>query len=215
MNAKRQEANRVRVKRFRERAKGKGCKRLDIRLSGEAYAVLLGYRTDQEHLGDTLSRLLVNLSDNEQEKVTGNGRTDCQAVTGTVTGNGDAIVTGNDKGGDWTVTGNDEAIVTGNKKEGDRIVTGNGEGIVTGNDKEGDLTVTGNEEEDNRSVTSNERIAITGNAKVTLRRHLQAMKIAGLSYQGIAERLNAEGVPTLSGRGKWRKGTVGNLLRSE
>jgi endonuclease YncB( thermonuclease family) len=30
--------------------------------------------------------------------------------------------------------------------------------------------------------------------------------------QVIANRLNAEGVPTLSGKGRWQKGTVGNLL---
>ncbi len=237
MNVKRQEANRVRVNRFRERAKGQGCKRLDIRLSGEAYVVLLGYRAGQEHLGETLSRLLVSLSGNEQERVTGHGRTDGQSITGngqiivtgnekegdrTVTGNGEAIVTGNGEEGDRTVTGNGEAIVTGNGKEGDRTATGNGQIVVTGNEKEGDRTVTGNGqtivtgngEEGNQSVTGNERIAITGNAKATLRRRLQAMKTAGLSYQGIAERLNAEGVPTLSGRGQWRKGSVGNLLRS-
>jgi hypothetical protein len=33
-----------------------------------------------------------------------------------------------------------------------------------------------------------------------------------LSLQHIADRLNADGVPTLSGKGKWQKGTIGNLL---
>jgi hypothetical protein len=41
---------------------------------------------------------------------------------------------------------------------------------------------------------------------------IRAMKAEGLSTQTIANRLNAEGVPTLSGRGAWQKGTVGNLL---
>jgi hypothetical protein len=28
----------------------------------------------------------------------------------------------------------------------------------------------------------------------------------------IADRLNTEGVPTLGGKGRWQKGTIGNLL---
>jgi hypothetical protein len=38
------------------------------------------------------------------------------------------------------------------------------------------------------------------------------MQAEGLSLQAIANRLNHEGVPTLSGKGKWQKGTIGNLL---
>jgi hypothetical protein len=38
------------------------------------------------------------------------------------------------------------------------------------------------------------------------------MQAEGLSLQAIANRLNNEGVPTLSCRGTWRKGTIGNLL---
>lgn len=34
----------------------------------------------------------------------------------------------------------------------------------------------------------------------------------GLSLQAIAAQLNAEGVPTLSHKGQWQKGTIGNLL---
>ena len=34
----------------------------------------------------------------------------------------------------------------------------------------------------------------------------------GRSLQKIADQLNAEGVPTLSGHGRWQKGTIGNLL---
>lgn len=41
---------------------------------------------------------------------------------------------------------------------------------------------------------------------------LQALQVEGLSLQKIADRLNNEGVPTLSGKGKWQKGTIGNLL---
>jgi recombinase len=34
----------------------------------------------------------------------------------------------------------------------------------------------------------------------------------GLSLQAMANRLNAEGVPTLGRKGRWQKGTIGNLL---
>jgi hypothetical protein len=40
--------------------------------------------------------------------------------------------------------------------------------------------------------------------------HMLAMP--ELSLQAIANQLNAEGIPTLSGRGTWKKGTIGNLL---
>ena len=40
----------------------------------------------------------------------------------------------------------------------------------------------------------------------------RTMQDEGLSLQAIANRLNKEGVPTLSGRGQWQAGTVGKLL---
>jgi excisionase family DNA binding protein len=48
--------------------------------------------------------------------------------------------------------------------------------------------------------------------KAALVSRLRAMQAQGLSHHAIATRLNAEGVPTLTGRGQWQKGTVGNLL---
>jgi hypothetical protein len=48
--------------------------------------------------------------------------------------------------------------------------------------------------------------------KATVPQRLQAMQAEGLSLQKIADRLNNEGVPTLSGKGRWQKGTIGNLL---
>jgi Recombinase len=48
--------------------------------------------------------------------------------------------------------------------------------------------------------------------KAEVLKRMQAMKAAGLSLQAIADRLTAEGVPTLSGKGRWQKGTIGNLL---
>jgi hypothetical protein len=38
------------------------------------------------------------------------------------------------------------------------------------------------------------------------------MQAYGLSLHAIANRLNGEGVPTLIGKGRWQKGTIGNLL---
>src|SRR6266545_3340829 len=49
-------------------------------------------------------------------------------------------------------------------------------------------------------------------SKAAVLQRLQALQAEGLSLQKIADRLNKEGVPTLSGKGKWQKGTIGNLL---
>jgi hypothetical protein len=48
--------------------------------------------------------------------------------------------------------------------------------------------------------------------KAAVLQRLQALQAEGLSLQKIADRLNHEGVPTLSGKGRWQKGTIGNLL---
>jgi hypothetical protein len=42
--------------------------------------------------------------------------------------------------------------------------------------------------------------------------HLSQMRASGLSFQQMADQLQAEGVPTLSGKGAWNKGTVAKLL---
>ncbi len=49
-------------------------------------------------------------------------------------------------------------------------------------------------------------------AKATMVQRIQAMRTEGLSFGAIAARRNAEGVPTLSGRGRWAKGTIANLF---
>jgi hypothetical protein len=54
-----------------------------------------------------------------------------------------------------------------------------------------------------------------GADKDAILERILAMKAEGLSLQAITRRLNDEGVPTLSGRGRWQKGTIGNLLRAE
>jgi Recombinase len=48
--------------------------------------------------------------------------------------------------------------------------------------------------------------------KVALVSRLRALQAQGLSHQAITTRLNVEGMPTLSGKGTWQKGTVSNLL---
>jgi Recombinase len=48
--------------------------------------------------------------------------------------------------------------------------------------------------------------------KAAVLQRLQALQAEGLSLQKIADRLNHEKVPTLSGKGRWQKGTIGNLL---
>ena len=55
-------------------------------------------------------------------------------------------------------------------------------------------------------------LAITDPKAAVLQR-LRTMQAEGLSLQAIANRLNTEGVPTLSGRGAWQKGTITNLLK--
>jgi hypothetical protein len=50
-------------------------------------------------------------------------------------------------------------------------------------------------------------------SKAMVLHRLRAMQAEGLSLQAIANRLNNEGVPTLSGKGQWKKGTVSNLLK--
>ena len=41
---------------------------------------------------------------------------------------------------------------------------------------------------------------------------LRVMQAEGLSLWAMANRLNAEGVPTLSGKGQWQQGTIGKLI---
>jgi hypothetical protein len=42
---------------------------------------------------------------------------------------------------------------------------------------------------------------------------LQAMKAQGFTHQAMANHLNSEEVPTLTGRGRWAPGTIGKLLK--
>src|SRR5262249_30413798 len=49
-------------------------------------------------------------------------------------------------------------------------------------------------------------------SKAEVLRRIRELKTEGFSLKAIADRLNADGVPTISGRWKWQKGTIGNLL---
>lgn len=48
--------------------------------------------------------------------------------------------------------------------------------------------------------------------KAALVARLREMKAQGMSLDKIASELNREALPTLSGKGSWKKGTIGNLL---
>ena len=41
------------------------------------------------------------------------------------------------------------------------------------------------------------------------------MRANGMSLKTMADQLQAEGLPTLSGYGRWQKGTVDKLLHSQ
>ncbi len=58
--------------------------------------------------------------------------------------------------------------------------------------------------------TTTPAIPTVTKAEVAIR--LRALRAQGLSLQAIAAQLNREGVPTLSGTGRWQKGTVAKLL---
>jgi hypothetical protein len=62
------------------------------------------------------------------------------------------------------------------------------------------------------SSTAQSQAPDDNDQRTAVLRRLQAMQAEGLSLQKIADRLNADGVPTLSGKGHWQKGTIGNLL---
>ena len=61
--------------------------------------------------------------------------------------------------------------------------------------------------------TSGGQPVIQGKAALVARLH--QMRASGLSLSQIAGQLQAEGLPTLSGKGQWQKGTVDKLLHSQ
>jgi hypothetical protein len=57
--------------------------------------------------------------------------------------------------------------------------------------------------------------AIAPPSKADILARLRTLRQAGLSLPQIADVLNAERVPTLSGKGRWQKGTIGHLRAQE
>jgi len=49
--------------------------------------------------------------------------------------------------------------------------------------------------------------------KAEIQKKILELRDQKLSFQKIADKLNAEGVPTLSGDGKWDKGTTSKLIK--
>jgi hypothetical protein len=54
--------------------------------------------------------------------------------------------------------------------------------------------------------------AIASPSKAELVTWLHTLRGSGMSLQKIAAELNARDIPTLSGKGRWQKGTIGKLL---
>ena len=63
-----------------------------------------------------------------------------------------------------------------------------------------------------RSEHSSRSTPAIRDPKVALLHRLREMRAAGMSLQAMADRLNAEGLPTSSGHWHWQKGTIGKLL---
>jgi Recombinase len=57
-----------------------------------------------------------------------------------------------------------------------------------------------------------QQVSVISGDKRSIVQRLRDLQAQGLSLQKIADRLNSDGVPTLSGKGRWQKGTIGNLL---
>jgi hypothetical protein len=60
-------------------------------------------------------------------------------------------------------------------------------------------------------VSDTKAVPAATDRAVTIAR-LRAMRAEGMSLKEIADQLNTESLPTLSGKGTWAKGTVGKLL---
>jgi hypothetical protein len=54
--------------------------------------------------------------------------------------------------------------------------------------------------------------AMASPSKAELMTWLRTLRGSGMSLQNMAAELNARGIPTLSGKGRWQKGTIGKLL---
>lgn len=73
----------------------------------------------------------------------------------------------------------------------------------------------GRSERPERPERAERSIPVIPSPKAAGLQRLRAMQAEGLSLQAMANRLNKEEVPTFSGKGRWQKGTIGNLLHAE
>jgi hypothetical protein len=67
-------------------------------------------------------------------------------------------------------------------------------------------------ERSEHSERSVELPAMASPSKAELVTWLRTLRRSGMSLQHMAAELNGRGIPTLSGKGRWQKGTIGKLL---
>jgi hypothetical protein len=112
------------------------------------------------------------------------------------------------------LTGND-ATLTGK-------LTGEAAGItdyppreLTGNEPPGpQATLTGESTRELTGEAANEAATLTGESTGKLPGKARALRAQGVSWREIAQRLNAEGIPTLSGKSQWHGANVARLVNS-
>jgi hypothetical protein len=74
------------------------------------------------------------------------------------------------------------------------------------------VTATGNRDGTVTEPLTRAPVSQPSPEKAALVARLREMRAQRLSMQQMANELNSEGVPTLSGKGRWQKGTVAKLL---
>ena len=74
------------------------------------------------------------------------------------------------------------------------------------------ISILDTDERSERVLMSDTPAVADATEKAAIVARLQAMRAEGMSLKQIKDQLNAEGVPTLSRKGSWQKGTVDKLL---
>ncbi len=105
----------------------------------------------------------------------------------------------------------------------DGLLSGNGTEALTGNGHESQtvaeqVPIRGNAPElqqvdEHESIPGNEQPSLKDSRRIALVKRINAMLQNGTSYQAVAARLNEDGEPALSGRGKWQGRTIKNMMR--
>lgn len=65
----------------------------------------------------------------------------------------------------------------------------------------------------NNKVSTNINVLCGTTQKTDIDKLIIQYKDEGMSYQQIADKLNAEGVPTASEKGIWHKGTISHIMK--